>query len=327
MFATPLPGLHPSEDPIRLADWVELNLLLDEEATVSVTNITDELSDTPPDDAASSERRFSGEDHESPGYWESAEAMAETALSELVSRATWLGDRYPLAINGDAAALSEVIARRDTYRFLVALRARHLYADGLGDDGATSGLIFEELSKHALGSYLGADHEHRVRFGTAGGHRGDGLPDDLSGAVRELRQRLHEAPGQIPDRGRDDYRADVVAWKPFGDDRPGQLVAVGQATISEREWLKKEPASRWTDRKPATERLVNFLARPVTIVAFAETLSLTRQDTLAGLASSFSSIPFDRLRLLSVLQDSEVPESLRLQMNQWAETIRDRLLA
>jgi len=327
MFATPLPGLHPSEDPIRLADWVELNLLLDEELTVSVTSITDELSDTPPDDAASSERRFSGEDQESPGYWESAEEMAETALSELVTRATWLGDGYPLAISGDAAMLSEVIARRDTYRFLVALRARHLYADALGDDGATSGLIFEELSKHALGSYLGADYAHRVRFGTAGGHRGDDLPDDLSEAVRELCQRLHEASGQIPDMGRDDYRADVVAWKPFGDDRPGQLVAIGQATISEREWLKKEPASRWTDRKPATERLVNFLARPVTIVAFAETLSLTRQDTLAGLASSFSSIPFDRLRLLSVLQDSEVPEPLRSQMNEWAETIRDRLLA
>lgn len=320
-----MPGVRPSEDPIRLADWVELNLLLDEELTVSVTNITDELSDTPPDDAASSERRFAGDDQQPSGYWESAEEVAETALFELVNRAAWLGDRYPLAINGDAAALGDGITGRDTYRFLVALRARHLYADALGDDGVTSGLIFEELAKHALGSYFGADHEHRVRFGVAGGNRGDGLPDDLSEAVGVLRDRLHEATGQVSDSARGDYRADVVTWKPFSDHRPGQLVAIGQATISEGDWLKKEPASRWTDRKPAAERLINFLARPVTVVAFAETLSLTSRDTLAGLTSSFSSIPFDRLRLLSVLRDGELPGSLRLQMNNWTESIRDRL--
>ena len=327
MYATPIPGVHPFEDPIRLADWVELNLLLDEALTVSVNNITDELSDVPPDDAGLSERRFAAEDQQTPGYWESAEEKAETALLELAHRATSLGDRYPVSIVGDAATLKGSLTRRDTYRFLVALRARHLYKNALDDDGETSGLIFEELAKYALGSYVGAANQHTVRFGVAGGSRGDGLSYDLSEAVQELSQRMHEAPGKVPDNARGDYRADVVAWKPFADDRPGQLIAIGQATISERDWLNKEPALRWTDRKPAGERLVNFLARPVTIVAFAETLSLTRRDTLAGLTTSFSSIPFDRLRLLSVLRDSDLPDSLRLQMNRWTETIREKLMS
>ena len=80
--------------------------------------------------------------------------------------------------------------------------------------------------------------------------------------------------------------------------------------------MRDEPANRWTDRKPPDERLIRFFARPLTAVAFPETLSLTPTDTLDGLV--FSSVPFDRLRLLSVLRDEDLPSDLRERMKEWA---------
>lgn len=325
MFAPPQPSDEPSHDAIRLADWVEINLVLDEEPSISVTDITDELADIPPDEASDSERRFEGEDTEQPGFWGVAEEQAEAALGQLTERASWLGDHYPLEVDGDAALLRSEVGAHQIYRFLVSIRARQMYEDALGDDGESAGALFEELAKHALGAYVGAEPEHRVRFGVAGGHRGDGLPDSLSAAVEDLRQRLHEAPGEVPQGAQGDYKADAVAWKPFGDLLPGQLVVIGQATISEGDWVHEELPSRWTYRQPAETRLIAFLARPVTAVVFPETLSLTRADTLRGLAGTFSSIPLDRLRLLSILKDDDLPTDLRTDMDEWVATMRDRL--
>ena len=310
MFAPPPTGDEPFHNPIRLADWVELNLLMEEELSVSVTDLTDELASTPPDDAGDSERRT--------GYWDSAEGTAEAAFLELSRRAGWLGDHYPLDLDGDAALLCDKAAARGVYRFLVLLRARQLYPYGLDDDGAESGLLFEELVKHALGRYVVCAPPNRVRFGVAGGSRGNGLPQSLTEAAEQLSQRMFEKPGQDSKARQGDFKADVVVWKPFGDKRPGQLVLVGQATISEGDWMMKEPPKRWTDR-----RVIRFLARPLTAVAFPETLSLTSSDTLDGLTGS--SIPFDRLRLLSVLRDEDLPDSLRERMNDWTGDVRDRL--
>ncbi|MXY78736.1 MAG: hypothetical protein F4Y94_03360 [Chloroflexi bacterium] len=331
MFTPPPLGDEPFHDAIRLADWVELNLLMEEEPVISATDVTAELAGIPPDDADDSERRFADDgadfSHERSrrGFWEPAEDQAESAFSELSRRAGWLKGQYPLELDGDAALLHQDMAAQETYRFLVILRARQLYPGALEDDGTLSGLLFEELVKHALGAYVGSTPEHRARFGLAGGHRGDGLPDRLPDAIAQLGGLLHEARGDVPSDAHGDFKVDAVAWKPFGDDRPGQLVILGQATISEGHWMSEEPAKRWIYRQPPEARLIQFLARPLTAVAFAETLSLTSADALRGFAGTFSSIPFDRLRLLSVLRDEDLPTDLRARMNAWSEEMSERL--
>ena len=330
MFAPPPLSDKITDDPIRLADWVELNLLLDEEPVVSITSLTDELSSIPPDDARESESRFEYEDPEttddgemSPGYRETAEQNAEAAFAELSSRAGWLNGHYPLEIAGDVALLRERVSTRDVYRFLVLLRSRQMYQCALNDDGNQSGYLFEELVKHALGEYIGSEIHQRVRFGLAGGSRGDGLPKPLAEAVQELCKRMGEKPGQVTLSDQGDFKADTIAWRQFGDDHPGQLVLICQATISEGDWMQEEPANRWTDRKPPDTRLVLFFARPITAVAFPETLSLTPPEMLEGL--TFSSIPFDRLRLLSVLSDEDLPSGLREDIEVWSNEMRCRL--
>ena len=325
MFALPQPGDTPSSDSVRLADWVEINLLTGEERVVSVTDVADELVRTPPDDSRDSESRSAyqatwGTDDGPmrPGYRDMAEEEADAAFAELSERSGWLEDRYPIEVDGDAALLRQEMAAHEIYSFLVMLRARQLYRGALEDDGSESGLLFEDLVKHALGAYAGASPKHQVRFGLAGGFRGDGLPQRLDQAIEELCQRMFEEPEQTVATDQGDYRADAVAWKPFGDERAGQLVLIGQATITEGDWKRDQPSKKWTDR-----RLVRFLARPLTAVAFPETLSLTSSDALEGMA--FWSVPFDRLRLLSVLSDDDLPSDLRNGMEAWGRKLKARL--
>ena len=332
MFAPPPPGDSHSDDPVRLADWVEINLLTGEETSVSMTSLADELVSIPPDDARDSESRFEYDVLESSdeisgraGYREAAEQNAEAAFLELSEREGWLSDHYPVEIDGEVASLRNQLPARDVYRFLVLLRSRQLYPGALKDDGKDAGRLFEELVKHAIGAYSGSEPHSHVRFGLAGGSRGDGLPRSLACAVRELSQRMFERPGQVSNSQQGDFKADAVAWKPFGDGRSGQLVLICQATISEGDWTREEPANRWTDRQPPDSRLILFFARPITAVAFPETLSLTPTDVLEGLP--FSSIPFDRLRLLSVLLDDDLPCNLRDSIRDWTHEMQGRLPA
>ena len=332
MFAPPSQSVRESHDPIRLADWVELNLLMEEEPVVSITGVADELASIPPDESMDSESPFEYEDpeitddeHWRPGFREMAEERAEAAFAQLSEREKWLGDQYPVQVEGDVASLRQDTPARTIYNFLVLLRSRQLYQGALGDDGTESGLLFEELVKHALGAYAGSNPLQRVRFGVAGGSRGDELPLPMTEAIYELSRRMHEEPGEVHDSQQGDFKADAIVWKPFGDDLPGQFVLIGQATISEGDWLTDEPANRWTDRKPPDTRLILFRARPVTAVAFPETLSLTSPEALEGLSLTFSSIPLDRLRLLSVLLDEDLPSDLRTRMRNWTRDMKCKL--
>ena len=293
-----IPPLQEDEfkDTTRLADWVELNLLTEEESIASVTSIADELSDIPPDDSDDSEQRNSQDDQEyrddgqiRDGYWENAENRAEAVFEELVSRFGHLEGRYPISVTDGTASVDSSTGTLECYRFLVMLRARQMYPRALGDDGAESGVLFEEISKFALGAYLGSGPDCSVRFGVAGNSRGDGLPLELQDAVKELSHRMKEEFGTVPANGTADYGADAIAWRPFADSLPGQLIVIGQAKIGEGAWKKGDPPKRWVDRGPQADPLIRFVARPLSAVLFPETLSLTKSEELTG--AHFSSVP------------------------------------
>ena len=323
MFAQPRWSDEESQDRIRLADWVELNLVTEEETVMAVEAVAAELGMMPPDDADDAERRLPVDEERRPEgavggeYWTASEERAADAFGELAQRARWLGRGYPVTVADETAAVRGDAAGRSVYRFLTLLRARHLYRGALGDDGDVAGLLFEELVKHALGAYAGAGPAERVRFGVAGGTRGDGLPLQLADAVRELARRVNEPVGDVPVDREGDFRADVMAWKGFGDGLGGQLTLIGQATISEGDWETKEPANRWVDRRPNDGRLIDWRARPVTAVAFAETLSLTPRARREGTRPSC--IPFDRLRLASVLHEHPLPVDLMERIVRWGD--------
>lgn len=314
MFALPPPTADASADHIRLADWVEINLLIGEEPVMSITDVSARLTADPPEQADDSETREM--------FWDNAESQADDAFAELSQRAQWLAHSYPLTVAGDVATYRDDVQHPELWRFVTLLRSRQLYrTNSLGDDSNETGYLFEELARIALGAYAGAQPDHSVRFGVAGGERGATLPLHLPGALTDLSNRMHEQVGTLPTTNGRDYGADTVAWRAFGDRRPGQIVLIGQATVSERKWIDKEPQYRWTDSKTGADRPINFLSRPLTAVAFVETLSLISDETLHGLTKNFSSVPFDRLRLMSVLTEVDVPTAFYRRVADWVESV------
>ena len=308
-----LPQL-PQNDRLRaiwVADWVELELLCGTSTSVSLIEVADVLRDDPPDEV---EGAADDQSEVGQAAWEAADFLATAALAELRDRAAWLQDHYPLTVSPELASLRETSVALPIYRFLALVRARHLYSRvrALRDPGQE----FEELVNHAVGAYVGGQV---VRFGLgATGERGDGLPPVLWDAVVDLAQRMHESANSIRDDGQGDYKVDVIAWKPFGDERAGQIVVLCQSTISQGDWTTKLPAKRWMER-----RLVHFLTDPIEAVAFPETLSLTSTEELRG--GNFGAIPFDRLRILEMVDGSTVPESLTRRLDEWCTMAREEI--
>lgn len=330
MYAPPSPARVDREAPIRVADWIELNLLTAEEPVLSVTGVTQAVAGEPPDDSADSEHRNDYSDdpedanpaQQQEGFWQVANNTAEMAFKELHTRSASFSDRYPIVSNGESAETNESYDSPQVAAFLALLRSRHLYANALGDDGSIAGELFEELLQYALRRYIDTTDSCSVRFGIAGGSRGDGLPNDTKEALDELARRMNEEKGTLDSLPHNqDFGADAIAWRPFPDCGPGQLAVVGQATITEGKWVSKLPSPKW-----GTRRLIGLLARPAIAIGFVETITLSAQRLQRAIGElAYVSIPLDRLRLLFVLRDSDIPESLLERMTEWSDEMKKRL--
>ena len=330
MYAPPSPARVDCEAPIRVADWIELNLLTAEEPVLSVTGVTQVVAGEPPDDSADSEHRNDySEDAEDAnpaqqqeGFWQLANNTAEMAFKELLTRSASFSDRYPIVSNGESAETNKSYDSPRIAAFLTLLRSRHLYADALGDDGSIAGELFEELLQYALRRYIDTTDSCSVHFGLAGGSRGGGLPSNAKEALDELASRMNEEKGTLESLAQNrDFGVDAIAWRPFPDYEPGQLAVVGQATIAEGKWVSKFPSPKWD-----TRRLIGFLARPAIAIGFVETITLSEQRLLRAKGEpDFVSIPLDRLRLLFVLRDSDIPESLLERITDWCDGMKERL--
>ena len=293
---------------VHRADWVEIQLAGRGVPRLSIDELTDDLREDPAD--LSEDEEKSGDE----GRWSRARHLAEEAFGELRWRSDWLGDRYPIRFED-----VEVVAWTDdsptivTYSFLVLLRAKQILGGSMNGGPHDPGFLFEELTTQATGAYVAAQ---AVRFGDAGGKRGSGLPINFSEAIAELARRMGEEPGDGVGSG--DERADVIAWRPFGDRRAGQLVMITQATIAEGEWQMKQIRSKWEDG-----RLIQFVAKPLPAVGFVESMSLYSTDVFRG--TDFRSVPFDRLRIVSLLTDEGIDSDLLDSMGEWTEWAITRL--
>ena len=321
MYQRPQLATTSDQDSIRWADWIELNVLTQEENSLSIEDVTATIAKDPPDNSGSSEHRLDYDDDY--GYWQIAEQTAESAFSELQQRSRWYGGRYPLDVNNNFVTAASGFDSSIVAKFLTLLRARHLYQHALGDNGNLPGQLFEELLPHVLRRLLGTSCDTAVRFGVAGGNRGDGLPIETDKALDELALRMKEPRGTLANLNNGwDYGVDSVAWKPLGDSMRGKLTAIGQATITERVWWteKKRPSPKWQ-----SGRLIRLFTLPTTVVAFVESISLTSNTMLDGLFNSFPTLPLDRFRILFVLRDQDVPTALIARMSTWSTDMLDRL--
>ena len=237
----------PSSEKHELADYVELDAW--REGSMSTVKLT----------------RFLGR-REDPDYSDGVpeedevDTVAEDAFGELERRHEACAGGYPFVLDDRGIIFQrqkhiggEENARHAIYKYLL-LATRLNMRNDRQHDGYDGTRLLEELAAESARSYLGSRSKSMV-FGTAVSARG--FPDRINklckciGEGGGFRDRDNTASRQ------QDGKLDVVAWTPFSDRLPGQLIMFGQCKTGThykdqlaqlqpdsfcRKWLRTQPA-------------------------------------------------------------------------------------
>ena len=238
---------YPSDKAHELADYVEL-----------VAWRNGSMSDV----ALS---RFLGR-REDPDYSDGVpeedevDAVVEDAFAEIERRHEACAGGYPFVLDDSGAIVrrqgpigGEENARHAIYKYLL-LATRLNMRNDRQHDGYDGTRLLEEIAAESARSYLGNRSESMV-FGTAVSARG--FPD----RINKLCKRIGEGGGFFGHGStasrQQDGKLDVVAWTPFSDRLPGQLIMFGQCKTGThykdqlaqlqpdsfcRKWLRTQPA-------------------------------------------------------------------------------------
>ena len=208
----------PSSEKHELADYVELIAWRnDSMSAVELTRFLGRREDPDYSDGVPEE--------------DEVDADAEDAFVEIERRHEVCADGYPFVLDDSGTIVrrqghigGEENARHAIYKYLLLATRLDMKHDRLhgGHDGTR---LLEELAAESARSYLGSRSKSMV-FGT------DASASSFRNRVNELCRRIGEG-GCFRDRDntasrQQDGKLNVVAWTPFSDRLPGQLIMFGQ---------------------------------------------------------------------------------------------------
>ena len=292
----------PSDEEHELADYVELVAWRD--GSMSDVALT----------------RFLGR-REDPDYStgvpeeDKVDAVAENTFGEIERRREACAGGYPFVLGGSGAVVQrqehtdgESNARHAIYKYLLLATRLNMKNDRQhgGYDGTR---LLEELAAESARSYLGSRSKSMV-FGTAVSASGG-----FRGRVDELCSRMAEGGGffnhnNTAPRQQDD-KLDVVAWTPFSDRLPGQLIMFGQCktgTYYKDQLTQLQPdafCSNWLRTQPAVT--------PARAFFLAEALPRSRWRYSAVNAG----VLFDRCRIVDFSRDAST--NLLAKIRDWTD--------
>ncbi len=231
---TSLQSPAAANGPSQLADWIELKALFSDDRNASLQDLVAELRRDGSFDAVLEEDNIY-ELTDSGG--ETTERIANDAFSEIEDRNTATGSGYPFFLNGQYIQLKSSIEANDsTYIFLLLLSY-------FGADAGRSAQVhperdFEDISFEAAKGYFGHNlHDKSYLFAYPRRTK----EKEFTKAINKLTKLLYEGGGasRTPSaKHKKDAGLDLVIWHGFVDQRPGQLIAFGQCTIS-KNWRHK----------------------------------------------------------------------------------------
>jgi len=162
-------------------------------------------------------------------------------------------------------------------------------------DPLKSGILFERIVKEAAAYYLN------------GQSIPVGFPDTYK--AEEIAAALRETFVHEPPEFRQDRNLDVVAWKPFGDDRPNQVVVLIQCAAGHN-W-----SSKMTELSlNAWCKYIHFACIPVR--GFAMPILVT--DEIRWEENSWDAgLIFDRARIYRNITIDRVSSELNGDLNSW----------
>ncbi|MBE2317814.1 hypothetical protein DVA67_017665 [Solirubrobacter sp. CPCC 204708] len=328
----------PAGDPTveELADWAELEIMFGDTLGMGTGQLAqlfaNAFGDDEPDELRLEQEQLTDDEMEfderslrediraaAAAGDSPSSRRADDVLRELSFRAQVVGGAYPLSVDGGGIELLRLWDDDPLYAFLALVGAR--LESGLDIPFHEPAWLFEEIVACALARYVGGTG---YRFGWP---QKDGEPiEDFVAKARRLSKRLGELPGAMRNvsPAAKDYTLDVVAWRSFADDTPeqptpGQLVVLCQCGIG-KDWAAKSmQVGKWRE-------VIQFSVEPIAALAFPHTPSRVDSELHRwhDVASS-PSIPFDRLRIASLLTVEDLPGALIARLRDWIERSLDKL--
>lgn len=216
-----------------------------------------------------------------------SDASAGMALNAMARRRAILGERYPWRIG--EVGIERAEADATCYELLLVFSTSGTKFRSTPGAFAEASVLFEDLVCDALRALLG-QNSVAIRFGWP---TAEGRPREFAPAIVWLANRMGSKLGRAyrPPR-RKDGGVDVVAWRPFGDSKPGFPLLLVQCTL-ERDFVHK---SRDVDRRIWGGWLA-FDADPMTALAIPHAVASI--EDWHEMASNV--IVLDRVRLASLL--------------------------
>ena len=209
-------------DPIRCADWAELQVLYSGVTGISLESIRTEAD----------VEGLLGE-RDQPGIStmpnEESEHLVAEAVREIERRAAHGGKGYPFRIHEDRLEIRPGIHRWTPYAFCLMISDRDYWT---GSD--PSPRMFEHIALTALQSYLQGS---TIRFGAPR----DAPEQQIKVALEGLAERTGDKLLSIyPVKSTDkDLGLDVVGWKDFADGATSKVLVYMQCATGEH-WLGKK---------------------------------------------------------------------------------------
>lgn len=218
----PLPG---TQNPTILADWIEINTLLDRDGVTSRQDLVDLLEDQ------------SSEEQEDQVKESRADILANSAFSEIERRVIAAAEGYPFELNGDKLQKKKKNAL--PYIFCLLISYFGLNRETIEPLWQQSRLTkkFEDLAAVAI-NFLLDNKKIKVKirkFGYPRKWRGTTLNPHFPIALKKLCLHCKEMNPKELAIANDckDGGLDILAWKPFPDELKGSLIFWGQCAAGD----------------------------------------------------------------------------------------------
>ncbi len=314
-----LPPPTDRDGPV-LADWAETIMLVEGHQFLSRVEIRGRLLEDGPPDSASDilnpdVPQETLDEIDDPDLYQ---GDVERLFAEVRLRSDLAREIYPFEHRGDG------VSRRpatDSFPYSFFLWLSLIEAPFRKESYSNPiSRLFDHLCLAAFKTYLGT--EHGLRFGWP--PAGDGRPGALKPALVWLAKEISvEFNDKAPVKGAGrDGGVDIVAWKPFRDDRRGFVVGLGQCTIA-HDWEKKAH-----DIVEKLWRAYLTLAWDPFTALFVPYCIEIDQEEAWGVASFSVTMLVDRMRLCQLLGATELSLVTELTaMIEWVEAKRTDLSA
>lgn len=224
---------------------------------------------------------------------EAKDHFIDSVWSEISRRQRLYGDAPPFTVEN--SSVSCVIDWKDKPDYMTCL-ILSMFGNSIPKETSETGKLFERISNEAVKKYLNMQSVI------------SGYPSDV--CIKETIQRMgEEIAFGLPEKAKE-AGVDILAWRPFGDGRPSQVVLLVQCA-SGKNW-----AGKLDDIcLKAWNQYVRWRTDPIKAITVSKII--TEEDF--GESSNRGGVIFDRARLFRNIVDSCLSTDLKQDLLEWCK--------